>query len=327
MVEVDVFWAYGFGASLALGAGRQLVKRDKPFESKYFVWTVLFLALCWAPTGMLLLIRHPSWETMQAADSLASMNEFLILGFGLTNITQGILGFWVGVLLLRQNRIYLANLNWMLGYFGMFFILVYGWDGLGFDRFFYDRDMVAGSPAWTPGVSGATTLAGFLPAVLAFLTSGVAFTLYLDGVYLLPPFGLLMFLWYTEGLRAEGRHGGRPDLSVRSTGFGLRMLGRYLLAVFVIALGAAIFSAVVVNYVGAALGVGNHVARGLGHIPANTGMHVLSYVIGLPLALTLLWFTVLKPGGLVHRLLGVWVIGDEADTCQDGKQVASAISR
>lgn len=322
MVEVDVFWAYGFGASLALGAGRQLAKKARPFESRYFVWTVLFLALCWAPTGMLLLIRHPSWETMQAADSLASMNEFLILGFGLTNITQGILGFWVGVLLLRQNRIYLANLNWMLGYFGMFFILVYGWDGLGFDRFFYDRDMVAGSPVWMPGVSGATTLAGFFPAVLKFLASGVAFTLYLDGVYLLPPFAVLMYLWYTEGLRSEG-YAIQPD----RFSFGLRMLRQYLLAVFVIALGAAIFSAVVVNYVGAALGVGNHVARGLGQIPANTAMHVLSYVIGLPLALFLLWFTVLKPGALVHRLLGVWVIGDEADVGLGAKPAPSLPSR
>lgn len=322
MVEVDVFWAYGFGASLALGAGRQLAKKARPFESRYFVWTVLFLALCWAPTGMLLLIRHPSWETMQAADSLASMNEFLILGFGLTNITQGILGFWVGVLLLRQNRIYLANLNWMLGYFGMFFILVYGWDGLGFDRFFYDRDMVAGSPVWMPGVSGATTLAGFFPAVLKFLASGVAFTLYLDGVYLLPPFAVLMYLWYTEGLRSEG-YAIQPD----RFSFGLRMLRQYLLAVFVIALGAAIFSAVVVNYVGAALGVGNHVARGLGQIPANTAMHVLSYVIGLPLALSLLWFTVLKPGALVHRLLGVWVIGDEADVGLGAKPAPSLPSR
>lgn len=322
MVEVDVLWAYGFGASLALGAGRQLAKKAKPFESRYFVWTVLFLALCWAPTGMLLLIRHPSWETMQAADSLASMNEFLILGFGLTNITQGILGFWVGVLLLRQNKIYLANLNWMLGYFGMFFILVYGWDGLGFDRFFYDRDMIAGSPAWTPGVSGATTLAGFFPAVLKFLTSGVAFTLYLDGVYLLPPFAALMYLWYTEGLRSDGY-----QIQPGRLGFGLKMLQHYLLAVFVTALGAAIFSAVVVNYVGAALGVGNHVARGLGQIPAATDMHVLSYFIGLPLALALLWFTVLKPGALVHRLLGVWVIGDEPDTYAGGKPVASAPMR
>ncbi len=307
MVQVDVFWAYGFGASLAMAAGRQLASKDKPFESRYFVGTVLFLALCWAPTGMLLLLRHPSWETMQVAESLRSMNEFLVLGFGITNVTQGILGFWVSLLLLRQQKYYAANLNWMLGYFGMFFILVYGWDGLGFDRFFYDRDMVAGSPAWTAGASGATTLAGFFPSAAQFLTtSGVAFTLYLDGVYLLPPFGVLMYLWYTEGLRGAGH-----TIPAFSASHAMRMLVSYLIGVFVIALGSAIFCAVVVNYVGAALGVGNHVARSLGQIPAETTAHVLSYCIGLPLALTVLWFTVLKPGGLVHRVLGIWVIGDE----------------
>ena len=78
--------------------------------------------------------------------------DFISIGtFPVWNVADASITVGVGVLLLRQNRIYLANLNWMLGYFGMFFILVYGWDGLGFDRFFYDRDMVAGSPAWAPG--------------------------------------------------------------------------------------------------------------------------------------------------------------------------------
>ena len=114
MVQVDVFWAYGFGASLALAAGPQLTKLKSPCESKYFVWTILFLALIWAPTGMLLLLRHPSWETMQAAENFNGMNEFLVLGFGITNVTQGILGFWVGYKLLQKNKFYLANLNWMI---------------------------------------------------------------------------------------------------------------------------------------------------------------------------------------------------------------------
>lgn len=307
MVEVDVFWAYGFGASLALAAGRQLKKSEKPFETRYFVQAILFLALCWAPTGMLLLIRHPSWETMQVAESLSSMNEFLILGFGITNVTQGMLGFWIGYRLMRAGKYYLANLNWMLGYFGMFFILVYGWDGLGYDRFFYDRDLLAGSPAWLPGIgTGATWLTG-IPAALKFLLSGVAFTLYTDGVYLLPPFAFLMYRWYAEGLRAEGR-----EVALATT--GASMLLRYLGAVFIAALGAAIFSAFVVNYVGALLGVGDHVARGLGQIPANTGMHVLSYLIGLPLAVLVLWFTVLKPGGVLHRYMAIWTLGDNADT-------------
>lgn len=310
MVQVDVFWAYGFGASLALAAGPKLTKLKSPFESKYLVWTILFLALIWAPTGMLLLVRHPSWETMQAAQDFYRMNEFLVLGFGITNVTQGILGFWVGYKLLQKNKFYLANLNWMIGYFGMFFILVYGWDGLGYDRFFYDRDMVTGSPAWTPGVGTGGTIAGTAMAAWNFITSGVAMTLYLDGVYLLPPFAALMFLWHSAALAERGR-------PVTFWGYGPVLLVSYLVAVFVVCLGAAIFSAVVVNYLGALFGVGNHIARGLGQVPADTVAHISSYLIGLPAALAALWFTVLKPGGLVNRVLAPWCldrVAPEADT-------------
>lgn len=301
MVQVDVFWAYGFGASLAVAAGNRLAREKKPLESRYFVWTLLFLALCWSPTGMLLLIRHPSWETMQVAADFSSMNEFLVLGFGITNVTQGVLGFWTGYLLLRSGRYYLANLNWMLGYFGMFFILVYGWDGLGYDRFFYDRDLLAGAPAWTPGAGTGDTLASFLAAVGRFLTSGVAFTLYLDGIYLLPPFAVLMFLWHGQSLKEAGHE---PTV----LGDGLPMLGSYLAAVFGVALGGAIFMALVVNGTGALFGVGDHVARALGQAPAHTGAHVASYLVGLPVAVALLWVTVLKPGGLANRLLSPWCL-------------------
>src|SRR3954469_17508410 len=128
MVQVDVFWAYGWGASLAAAAGPPLVKRERPLESRYFVATLLFLALVWAPTGLLLLLRHPSWETMQVADSFADLPPWLVLAFGITNITQGILGFWVASRLLAAGRTYAAHLNWLMGYFGMFFILLYGWD-------------------------------------------------------------------------------------------------------------------------------------------------------------------------------------------------------
>ena len=307
MVQVDIFWAYGFGASLAVAAGNRLVREKKPFESRFFVWTVLFLALCWAPTGMLLLMRHPSWETMQVAADLASMNEFLVLGFGITNVTQGILGFWTGYLLLRSGKYYLANLNWMLGYFGMFFILVYGWDGLGYDRFFYDRGMIAGSPAWMPGVGTGDTLEAFFSAAFAFLTSSVALTLYLDGVYLLPPFAALMYFWHSASLREQGN----PVSLGRE---GPVWLLSYLVAVFGVALGAAIFTALVVNGVGALLGVGDHVARGLGQVPAHTGAHVASYLIGLPLALGLLWATVLRPGGLVNAILAPWCLDRAAST-------------
>ena len=170
-------------------------------QSRFFVWTMIFLSLFWAPTGMLLLLRHPSWETMQAAASFSSMSEWLILGFGITNVTQGMLGYYIGKRLLAEGKDYQAQLNWLFGYFGMFFILLYGWDGLGYDRFLYDRDMLPGSPAWTPGA--ATGSIGALAALLQFLSSSVAKTLYVDGAYLLPPFFLLATRWIQSSQRQE----------------------------------------------------------------------------------------------------------------------------
>lgn len=293
MVQVDVFWGYGWGASLAAAAGHQLAKEKKPYETKYFVYTILFLALFWAPTGMLLLIRHPSWETMQAAENFQSMSEWLILGFGITNVTQGILGFWVGQKLMALGRTYLAQLNWILGYFGMFFILLYGWDGLGFDRFLYDRDLWPGSTAWTPGIG---TQDGVFTAIGRHLLSGVAITLYIDGIYLLPPFFWLASKWQREGAKLML---GKTDSIPSPLKIGLT----YLAGVFVIGFGGAAVTALTVRAVAYGLGVGDHVARGLGQIDINTNMHVAAYVIGIPIALSALWFVALKPGRFGHKLL------------------------
>lgn len=290
MVQVDVFWAYGWGASLAVAAGKPLARSPRPLESKYFVSTLLFLSLVWAPTGMLLLLRHPSWETMQAAPQLLAISEWLILAFGITNITQGILGFWIGQKLLARDQGYLAQLNWIAGYFGMFFILLYGWDGLGYDRFLYDRDMLPQSPAWT---AGAATAGGALAALGRFLGSSVAQTLYLDGVYLLPPFFWLTQRWRKEAASESGTQA--PS--------ALRLTLLYLGVVFGVGLGGAAVCALTVRGVAYVLGVGDHIARARGTIPPATAAHVASYFFGLPLGLALLWITVLRPRGLVHRFL------------------------
>lgn len=286
MVQVDVFWGYGWGAVMAAAAGKNLLAEKRPFYSEYFVKTVLFLSLFWAPTGMLLLIRHPSWETMQVAHNFYHMNEFLVLGFGLTNITQGILGFWVGYKLMQKGHEYLAHLNWLLGYYGMFFILLYGWDGLGYDRFLYDRDMLSGSPAWIPG---AGTLASGIPlAILKFLNSSVAWTLYTDGLWLLPPFFWMGLTW----TRANG-HYPAP----------LTWLGKQLFAVFGVGLGAAMVSALTVNYVGHLMGVPDHVARALGQVAPADVAHLWSYVIGLPLSWGILYAVAFRPGAIAYRYL------------------------
>jgi hypothetical protein len=273
MVEVDVFWAYGIGAACASAAGTPVARAPAPLDTPYFTRTLLLLALVWAPTGLLLLLRHPSWETMQVADSFAALPPWLVIGFGLTNITQGIVGFWAASRLLRAGRRYAAELHWLAGYFGMFFILLYGWDGRGFDRFLYDRDMFGGA-AWTPG-------AGLQPgAGVEFLISSVAQTLYLDGLYLLP------FLLLTTGRwqRAEATLRGGPARGV------LGWAGVHLGMIFGVALSAAAIAALSV-----------HAFAGL--FAGLPGGWVLSYLVGLPLALAGLWLALYAPGRPLHRRL------------------------
>ena len=282
MVEVDIFWAYGLGGSLAAAAGRQLKTKKEPLESPYFVKTVLFLALVWAPTGLLLLLRHPSWETMQVAPSLAAMPPFLVLAFGITNVTQGVLGFIVGQKLMARGKHYAAHVNWLMGYVGMFFILLYGWDGLGYDRFLYDRDMFGGAP-WSPG-AGLAAGAG-----VSFLTSTVARTLYLDGVFLLPPLLYWFGTWIVAGAKSDASI---PEAHRPKSAATLGLL--YLAAVFILAVPTAAFVA-----------VGAHLAR---HAMLSIGVgaraaHVLGYLLGIPVAAAALHALVYRRDRPGHALL------------------------
>ncbi len=283
MVQVDVFWAYGLGASLAAVAGRQLRDEDQPFYTHYFVKILLFLSLIWAPTGMLLLLKHPSWECMQVPNSLSDIPPFLILGFGITNVTQGILGFWVTTNLFKNGSYYLGHLNWLVGYLGMFFILVYGWDGLGWDRFLYDRDMFPGSPAWQPGLELT------LMDRISFLWSSVAITLYIDGIYLIPP---LTFLYYHfDKTEMNKMH---PEIKKKAKHRFLRGYS-ILVIIFGVGLGSAM---------GAALTV--HLFKGL------VG-HVASYFVGIPIFAIAAYFFLYRKGMPVHWLFKLLYIADKEE--------------
>ncbi len=96
MVQVDVFWAYAYGAGFSIAAFRQLKKiteeaavqggntgnvRKKDenparknkmlFENKYFVQALLYIAILFVPSGAYLLWNFPSWETMHAGTYIA----------------------------------------------------------------------------------------------------------------------------------------------------------------------------------------------------------------------------------------------------------------
>jgi hypothetical protein len=215
VVQVDVFWSYAIGAGCATAAVRgtpaaRLVDRR-------FTATVLYLACAFAPSGVWLLWQFTGWETMHVAADPRDLPGWLVAGFALTNVTQGILGYAVARALLRRGHRYLSWLQMPLGYLAMFFVLAYGWDGTGYRRFF-----TAGTGGWR---SGALDPAGFLG-------SDVALTLYGMGAVLVPLLVWLQASWWSPG---AGR---------------ARVAGLILLAVFGVGLGTAVAVTVLLELLG-----------------------------------------------------------------------------
>lgn len=150
MVQVDVIWSYAFGATFAAAASEQLVDEEKPFDNKIFTYLLLFLAVLFAPSGLYLLWQFPNWETMQVARTYEDIPAWLVTGFAITNITQGIIGYWIGYRMVRRGNRYGAHVNWMVAWILFWSFLVIGWDTSGWQRFLYDPTMAGGAP-WEPG--------------------------------------------------------------------------------------------------------------------------------------------------------------------------------
>ncbi|NJP35078.1 hypothetical protein, partial [Micromonospora thermarum] len=220
MVQVDVFWSYAIGAGFGTAAAHAAVAEPvRPLLSdRRFTTTVLFLACLFAPSGLWLVWQFTGWETMHAAAAPADLPAWLVAAFAVTNVTQGIVGYAVTRHLWRSGHRYLSWLQMPLGYFGMFFVLAYGWDGTGYRRFFAPT-----TAAWRAG--------SFDP--LAFLTSPVALTLYGMGAILIPTMLWLQAGWWAgDGL-------GRA-----------RVVGLLLVATFSLGLGTAAVAAVVLRTLG-----------------------------------------------------------------------------
>lgn len=233
MVQVDVFWSYGIGAGFAFAAKKQLQafvpKKEHGgwFANPYFTKNVLYLATIFAPSGLYLVWQHTNWETMQAGDK--SMPGWLVALFAITNVTQGMLGFWLTYKLIQARRDFLAFLQPFLGYFGMFIILVHGWDGRGYERFFSENREVFAT--WTPA------------HVTTWLTSEVALTLGAMGCVLIP----VMMTWLLEWTREGARIAGMPRVSQPSA---LEFVTLALTAVFGVALGSAVVASLLMHRLG-----------------------------------------------------------------------------
>jgi hypothetical protein len=244
MVQVDVFWSYGIGASFAFAAARQLAdfhkrqvaagttERKSVLETLFFTKTVLFLAIIFAPSGLYLVWAFPSWETMHVGDK--NMPAWLVTLFAVTNITQGVLGFWVAYRLIAANKTYTAYLTIVGAYFAMFFILVHGWDGTGYQRFFSEtRDDFL---HW-----GAKSVGDWL-------VCPVALSLYAMGVFLIPVMLGWIGTWIRDGYALDER---ARDLAPPPRA-AIDLM--FLSTVLVEALGAAIIASLLIHQLGWILG-------------------------------------------------------------------------
>jgi hypothetical protein len=254
MVQVDVFWSYGLGATFAVASSRQLLARRRAaaadaarrrslpqvgtsvlsrWSDPYLLRTLLFLAVVFVPSGVWLVWGFPSWETMHVGDM--GMPAWLVTLFAFTNVTQGVLAYLVAEWLIARGRTYLAYLQIVAGYLGMFFILVHGWDGKGYQRFFSPtrEDFLGWNGDWS-----------------AWLTSDVALTLYGMGAVLLPVLLLTTAHWHVTGYALE-----EPNASSDRRPGRVQVMALTLATVFVAALGLAITAHLAITWLGVPLGI------------------------------------------------------------------------
>lgn len=131
MIQVDVFWSFAMGSSLATLAGEKLRREDSIFVNGFFVYTVCYLAMVFSPSGVYLLWQHTGWETMffYGPDDLHGLFPCL---FALTNVLFGVVGFYLSARLVKGDSEPTAHALWTTSYTCMFAILSFG-----YDRFIY----------------------------------------------------------------------------------------------------------------------------------------------------------------------------------------------
>lgn len=240
MVQVDVFWTYALGASFAVAASKQIqngVKENKEkwFANPYFSAALLYLGILFAPSGICLLWAFPSWETMHVGDR--NLPGWLVTAFAVTNITQGVLGFWVAYRFIIAGKKYLAALQIYIGYLLMFFILVHGWDGTGYKRFF--------------SATKADFLNWKLTNIFAWFISDVAITLYIFGIFLIPVLIYAMSKWIANGA-ADDQIENESKANI-----ALLPIAKSIFAfIFIYCLGSAIAASLLIHIAGWGIGLG-----------------------------------------------------------------------
>ncbi|KAG0318845.1 hypothetical protein BGZ99_005434 [Dissophora globulifera] len=193
MIEVDVFWSFSFGALFAACSAGTLKSQAVFWTTPSFVYTLLFLSLIFAPSGLYLLWDNPGWESMFLLGDKNEIHAILPTVFAFTNVLFGIIGYYVTYRKIRHlHKKYGGKDNgtkplpmayhkyWVHAYTCFCAIL-----GMGYNRFLYPSDYVA----WRAGVSYP---------LMAFFTSRMLFTLLAMGVILIPAAYVPCYIWMKD---------------------------------------------------------------------------------------------------------------------------------
>jgi hypothetical protein len=151
--------------------------------------------------------------------------------FAVTNVTQGLLAFWVVDRLVRGGRTLLAVSQVIVPYLLFFFTLVHGWDGTGYRRFF------------TPEGSSYSVWNGW-QSVRDWLTSPVALTLLGMGIVMLPVMLGTFARWVRQG------HAAHPVDGLGLAPSTATVIGLFLAMAFGLGLAPAIATSVLVHQLG-----------------------------------------------------------------------------
>lgn len=292
MVQVDIIWGYAFGATFAAGAARQLQKEAKPFQNRYYTHLLHYLAIFFAPSGLYLLWQFPHWETMQVAWRHSDLPAWLVVLFAITNVTQGMVGWYVGYRLIRKKNFYGAHLNWIISWVLFWSLLVMGWDTTGWQRFLYDatkNDMVP----WAPGMH-----MGF-----GFFLSNVWFTLVVMGALFFPMIYPPIARWIRNGAQQDQAMIS-DKVRIPSVPYLMTLL---LVGTFGLTLALAIVSGLIV-----------FLFRDL------TGSVLLGYLIGLPVFWIAAYFLLIKRGRPIHWFARQLFIRESVPEVSEGSPAVAA---
>ncbi len=213
MLQVDPFTTFALGSSFAVAAAKQLKNEENPFENKYYLKVLLFFSFLFVPAVSYLLVQHPGWETMFALHTymidvdtpgkggmiIPASAGFMIAGLIISSLTTGTLGFYFAFRLIKKDNLKGAVLLCMVGLFLTLFVLVYGWDGTGLERFLYSGN--ANNWHQWKALGGVNK---YPVTVSVFLSSQIFKTLVVIFGTIVPVVLFIWFKWYKEGEKTHG---------------------------------------------------------------------------------------------------------------------------